>query len=191
MKTEKRIICFLPVLILLLVSCSDSRPDAAGAAHIYNSTEDVVTVLVKPKDADGASFLIPPEQGKFVPLRKADTYTVSVTKPAAHSSYTERIVVKANDKTDTVFGIGSTASFELVPTFHVPKDIPEQSARAEVERLKKLDKHQEFYFEEPAPKHILPRGVYYSFGDDVEAVSRSSISGKKIEVRYKLAAFEN
>ena len=180
-------------LLLLLglsftVGCGDSRPDAAGAAHLYNSTEVAVQVQVKPAGAGGATYTLTPGEGQFVPLRKADNYVVSVVSPPRHASYRQQITVPADDKTDTVFDIGSAARFAIVPTYHVPKDMPDMAARAEVQRIIQLGEHRDYHLNRPAPKHVLPRGVYYTFGDEVETISRLTVPGRDVEVRYKLAA---
>jgi len=177
--------------LVSLVGCGDSRPPAAGAAHVYNSTDEPVEVRVKPTDGPGAIFTVAPEQGMFVPLRKADTYVVSVLRPPAQASYREAFAVVADDTTDTVFDIGSAARFAIVPTYHVPQNMSDTAARAEVERIKKIGDHQAYYLETPAPRHVLPRGVYYSFGDDVEDVSRMTKSGGQVEIRYKLSALND
>lgn len=171
-----------------LAGCGDGRPDAAGAAHLFNSTDVVVQVQVKPGGADGASYTLAPGQGQFVPLSKADTYVVSVTSPAEHASYRQEVIVPADDKTDIVFDIGSASRFAMVPTYHVPRDMPEMQARSEVDRMRSLGDHQEYVIATPAAKHILPRGVFYTFGDEVETFSRLTEAGRTVEIRYKLSA---
>lgn len=188
MKIYKRLL--ICVLFLSASGCGDSRPDAAGAAHIYNGTDMSATVLVKPAGAGGAEYTIPARSGTFVPLRKADTYAVSVTSPSELSSYRQSVVVTSDNETDTVFDIGGKSSFALVPTYHVPKDISDIQARGEVEQMKKIGKHQKYLLEDPAPIHTLPRGVYYSFGDRVEAISRLTTPGQTVEIRYQLYAID-
>ena len=175
---------------LVLFAGCDNRPDAAGAAHLYNSTDTTVTVLVKPNGGGlGASHALAPGEGWFVPLRKQDTYVISVTSPATYASYREEVVVTAGDETDTVFDIGSAASFAVYPTYHVPRDMPDLAARAEVDRMIEIGDHREFLLETPAPRHTLPRGVYYTFGDEVETYSTLTEPGRTVEIRYKLAAY--
>jgi len=176
---------------VLLVGCGDSRPPAAGAAHVYNSTDEPVEVRVKPTGGPGVTFMVAPRQGTFVPLRKADTYVVSVLSPPSQASYHEEIAVIADDKTDTVFDIGSAARFVIVPTYHVPRDMSDAAARTEVERIKKIGDHRAYYLETPSPRHIVPRGVYYTFGDHVEDVSRMTEAGRTVEIRYKLSVLND
>lgn len=186
MKIQKQILLY--TLFLFIFGCSDNRPDAEGAAHIYNSTDSVATVLVKPDGGVGVEFTVAPGKGEFVPLKKADTYTVTVTSPASLSSYSQSLLVSAGDTTDTVFDLGSRSAFALVPTYHVPRDMPEYQAHEKVAQVKEIGKHKEYLLANPAAKHTLPRGVYYSFKDEVEEISRLTDPGNSIEIRYKFQA---
>jgi hypothetical protein len=173
---------------IILAGCGDNRPPAAGAAHVYNSTDEPVEVRVQSTGGHGATFTIATKQGEFVPLRKADTYVISVLSPPAQTSYHEEFEVVADDTRDMVFDIGSVAQFALVPTYHAPQNMPDNEAHAEVESIKQIGDHQVYYLGTPASRHILPRGVYYSFKDDIEEISRTNKPGSTIEVRYKLSA---
>ena len=179
----------LLVCLLLLAGCGDNRPAAAGAAHIFNSTGASVKAALLTAGGNETNYQLPPGKGIFVPLRRADTYTITVREPASLASYSESITISADDTSDTLFDISGEGYFALVPTFHVPTDMPEMAARGAVERMKKLGQHQDYYFK-GATRHRLPKGVYYTFGDDVEEVSRMTTPGREVEIRYKLGPVE-
>lgn len=176
--------------IIALVGCGDNRPAASGGAYIYNSTDETAEVSVAPTDGSSERTVrITPNEGAFVRLVKADTYSVTVLNPP--SSYYEQFTVTAGDKTDMLFDIGSSARFSIVPTYHVPQSMPDDEARSEVDRIKRLGGHQAYYLETPASRHVLPRGIYYSFGDNIENVSRMTDPGKSVEIRYKLSVLND
>lgn len=169
------------LLLASLSACGDSRPEAAAAAHVYNSSEQTVSVSITAPGSNGATFSLAPGAGQWVPLRRADVYTAG----APELGYSQTFSVSAGSTQEVLFDIGAAGRFTLEPIVYVPQDMSDSEAEAAVENILNSGDYDSHTLSRPAAMHILPTGVFYSFGDDPSDYSER-ITTSTYEVRYQL-----